>query len=100
MKNCFAHVDSFSSKILPTLCECHELGAFSNHFLLRLSYFRLFSPSNIPWIFWGDVVFTSFLPNDLRTELVSCVFSFSEQNCIPVVGGSQIEILIAGIFSD
>lgn len=36
-----------------------------------------------------------------RTELVSCVPTFSEQNCIPAVGVSQIEreILIALVFS-
>lgn len=64
-----------------------------------MPYFRSFSPSNI-WIFLGVVVIASVLPNDLRTELVSYVLSFSEQNCIPVVGGSQIEreILIALVF--
>lgn len=91
---------SFLSKISSALCECHTNLARFQIILLRLSYFRSFSLSNIPWTFLDDVV-TSFLPNDLRTEFVSCVLSSSERNCIPVVGGSQIEqeILIALVFS-
>lgn len=61
---------------------------------------RSFRPTeDIFCIFSYDV--TSHLPEDSRIELTSCVSPFSERNCIPVVGGSQIEreILIALVFS-